>query len=353
MRRPPTSALLAVLAVAALSPERAGAVDVGREGATVFVTDPAGEPGGLRVYRDAATPDAVFFTSSSGSRVRAVPGCVQFATRHVGVGPDIVACSALGLLALRLDLARGADSLYAGTDLDGPVPWQITATTGPGNDHVEIQSTTAVAVDLGPGSDYLLAGSLLGPVSALGGTGADFLHTTGPAGATLDGQSGRDLLTGSPAPDRLIGGDGPDRFSFFGRDPANLRTDILQCGRGDDTVDTQPIPGADASCPAEIVLPRRARLTDTGISLRVRVAELVKARFEIDARSRSGRIDYTRRGRRTLEAGARTIRLRLSERGGRALADEDRRTANLHVVLDDESGDTRDLLVPVSLRRSG
>ena len=351
MRRPPTTAVLAVLVAAAVWPARAGAVDVGREGATVFVTDPAGEPGGLRVYRDAATPDAVYFTSTSGSRVRAVLGCLQSATRHVGVGPDIVACPVLGLLALRLDLAGGADSLYAGTDLDGPVPWQITATTGPGDDHVEIQSTTAVAVDLGPGSDYLLAGSQLGPVSALGGTGADLLHTTGPAGATLDGQSGADLLTGSLAPDRLVGGDGRDRFSFFGSDPANLRTDILQCGPGRDTVDTQPVPGADASCPAEIVLPRRARLTDTEIALRVRVAELVKARFEVYAQPSTGRIDYTRRGRRTLRAGARTIRLRLTERGGRALADEDRRSAKLHVVLSDASDDTRDLLVPISLRR--
>ena len=165
------------------------------------------------------------------------------------------------------------------------MPWAIAVTTGAGRDHVEIQGAGAVAVDLGPGSDYLLAGSQLGPLGALGGTGADFLHTTGPAGATLDGGRGADLLTGSLAPDRLTGGDGDDRFSFFGRDPANLRTDVLRCGPGDDTVDTQPVPGADAACPAEIVLPRRARLTDRGIALRVRVAEVVKARFEVFARA--------------------------------------------------------------------
>ena len=308
MRRPPTSAVLAALVAAALWPARAGAVDVGREGATVFVTDPAGEPGGLRVYRDAATPDAVFFTSTSGSRVRAGLGCLQFATRHVGVGPDIVACSAVGLLALRLDLAGGADSLYAGTDLDGPVPWQITATTGPGNDHVEIQSTTAVAVDLGPGSDYLLAGSQLGPVSRARRHRRRLpAHDRARRARRSTASPARDLLTGSLAPDRLIGGDGRDRFSFFGRDPANLRTDILQCGPGDDTVDTQPIPGADATCPAEIVLPRRARLTATGISLRVRVAELVKARFEIYARrAPAGSTTRAAAGARSRRARARS-----------------------------------------------
>ncbi len=317
----------------------------------MFVTDPAGEPGGLRVYRDAATPDAVFFTSTSGSSVKAAAGCLQFATRHVGVGPDIVGCSSLGVTTLRLDLAGGADSLVAGTDLDGPVPWAIAASTGPGRDHVEVQGIGAVAVDLGAGSDYLLAGSQLGPLTAAGGTGADFLHTTGPAGATLDGGRGADLLTGSLAPDVLTGGDGNDRFSFFGRDPANLRTDVLRCGPGGDTVDTQPVPGADAACPAEIVLPRRARLTDRGIALRVRVAEVVKARFEVYAEPSSGRIDFTRRGRRTLEAGARTLRLRLTDRGARSLDGDDRRAAKLHVVLTDSSGDTRDLLVPLTLRR--
>lgn len=344
-------AAAAVLALAALSPARAAAVDVGREATTVLVTDPAGEPGGLRVFRDPTAPDAVFFTSTSGGRVRAVAGCAQGATRRVGVGPDIVSCPVPGLLALRFDLGGGADSLYVGTDLTGPVPWAVAASTGRGPDHVEIQGAGAVAVDLGPGSDYLLAGSLLGPVTALGGGGPDLLHTTGPAGATLEGQGGSDLLTGSLAADRLTGGDGDDRFSFFGRDPANLRTDTLECGPGDDTVDAQPVPLADAACPAEIVLPRRARLRDARIDLRVRVAERVDARFELFARPSSGRIDYTRAGGRTLDAGAQTVRLRLTDRGARALADQDRRRAELHVVLVDASGDRRDLLVPVVLRR--
>ena len=344
-------ALIAVIAGAGVCPAAAGAVEVAREGSTVLVTDPAGEPGGLRVYRDAAAPDAVLFTSTSGSRVKAAAGCSQLATRQVGVGPDIVACPSLGLATLRLDLGGGADSLYAGTDVAGPVPWAVVATTGPGRDHVEIQGAGAVAVDLGPGSDYLLAGSQLGPMSARGGSGDDLLHTTGPAGAALDGGRGADLLTGSLALDQLTGAEGNDRFSFFGRDPANLRSDVLRCGPGDDTVDTQPVPGADAGCPAEIVLPRRARLTDSRIDLRVRVAEPVKGRFEIYAEPASGRIDFTRDGRRTLEAGARTLRLRLTDRGARSLDGDDRRAAKLHVVLDDASGDTRDVLVPLTLRR--
>ena len=350
-RTPDALAVIAVVAAAGLCPAAAGAVDVRREGSTVSVTDPQGAPGGLRVYRDAAAPDAVLFTSTSGSDVKAAAGCGQLATRRVGVGPDIVGCPGVGLATLRFDLAGGADSLYVGTDTAGPVPWAVAASTGPGRDHVEIQGAGAVAVDLGAGSDYLLAGSRLGPLSATGGTGRDLLHTTGPAGATLDGGRGADLLTGSLALDQLTGGDGNDRFSFFGRDPANLRSDLLRCGPGDDTVDTQPVPGADAACPAEIVLPRRARLRDSRIDLRVRVAEPVKARFEVYAEPSSGRIDYTRDGRRTLEAGARTLRLRLTDRGARSLDGDDRREAKLHVVLDDASGDTRDVLVPLTLRR--
>ena len=298
----------------------------------------------------------MFFTSTSGSRVRAGLGCIQFATRHVGVGPDIVACSAVGLLALRLDLAGGADSLYAGTDLDGPVPWQITATTGPGNDHVEIQSTTAVAVDLGPGSDYLLAGSQLGPVSrARRHRRRPPAHDRARRARRSTASPARDLLTGSLAPDRLIGGDGRDRFSFFGRDPANLRTDILQCGPGDDTVDTQPIPGADATCPAEIVLPRRARLTATGISLRVRVAELVKARFEVYAQlaQRPDRLHAPRPRARSRRARAR-IRLRLTERGARALDRRGPAHGQPPRRAQRRVGRTRATCsVEVSLRRSG
>ena len=109
--------------------------------------------------------------------------------------------------------------------------------------------------------------------------------------------------------------------------------------------------GADAACPAEIGLPRRARVRDSRIDLRVRVAEPVEARFEVSAEPSSGRIDYTRDGRRTLEAGARTLRLRLTDRGARSLDGDDRREAKLHVVLDDASGDTRDVLVPLTLRR--
>ncbi len=189
-------------------------------------------------------------------------------------------------------------------------------------------------------------------MSATGGTGRDLLHTTGPAGAALDGGRGADLLTGSLALDQLTGAEGNDRFSFFGRDPANLRSDVLRCGPGDDTVDTQPVPGADAALPRRDRAPA-ARAADATAGSTCGCASRSRSRrASRSTPSRaSGRIDFTRDGRRTLEAGARTLRLRLTDRGARSLDGDDRREAKLHVVLDDASGDTRDVLVPLTLRR--
>ncbi len=343
-------ALVALLALGAAADARA--VEVTREGAVIRAIDRTGEPGDLRVLRDPGIPDAVLLTSTTGARVTAGAGCVQVTVRRTGVGPDLVACPALGLLDLQFDLGGGADLLFVGPDDPlGPTPYTVTASTGAGHDAVAISAAGAVTADLGAGSDELTVGSTLGPVSVVGGPGRDFLHAGGPAAVVFDGGKGGDLFTSGPAPDRLIGGEGPDRFSFYGRDPELLLTDELQCGPGDDTVDVQPVPGAGVDCPAEIVLPRRARLGDATVGVRVAVGEIARVRLVVYAQRDSGRVDLTRRTTRTLEAGARTLTLRLTDRGERLLEDEERRTARLHVVLADESGDTRDVLTSIELRR--
>ena len=248
--------------------------------------------------------------------VTAGAGCVQVTVRRTGVGPDLVACPALGLLDLQFDLGGGADLLFVGPDDPlGATPYTVTASTGAGHDAVAISAAGAVTADLGAGSDELTVGSTLGPVSVVGGPGRDFLHAGGPAAVVFDGGKGGDLFTSGPAPDRLIGGEGPDRFSFYGRDPELLLTDELQCGPGDDTVDVQPVPGAGVDCPAEIVLPRRARLGDATVGVRVAVGEIARVRLVVYAQRDSGRVDLTRRTTRTLKAGARTLTLRLTDRG--------------------------------------
>jgi hypothetical protein len=108
---------------------------------------------------------------------------------------------------------------------------------------VEAPGTRDFEVDAEGGDDSVtgmggpgFAGPLrTGFVFAEGGTGNDFLQS-GPRGAALGGDEGRDILVGSPHEDLLEGGSGRDKmFGGHGSDrmyAADRKKDLVICGAG-------------------------------------------------------------------------------------------------------------------------
>lgn len=125
-----------------------------------------------------------------------------------------------------------------------PIPYgtanqpDVVINTGEGKDFVHVYTYSTLSIDLGAGTDRLIAYDNVGPASIGGGDGNDRL--TG---------SGRDPFSGAGFDDTIVPGEGsdkvawglPDEFGLNGTDSIDLsevkaKSDKVQCVGGDELI---------------------------------------------------------------------------------------------------------------------
>ena len=260
-----TAAVMFVMAVAAIAPSGAQASEAHLEQAadgsrTIVLTGAAGERNDILVDRNAGFTEGLYQLNDQDNTLDAGPGCKKKKRQPFNSDePKIVLCETANVVAVRVVLADGDDSVRIGK-LEGPVITEVVD-AGDGNDRVDGGDGPTV-VDAGAGLD--IVNTRGGDDQVAGGPDDDEI-TGGPGSDTIGGDGGNDTVRGYAQPDtneigvvtrfrggeinRLSGGDGndtvegdngPDEVAGdAGNDKLNGggAGDVLNGGAGDDTID--------------------------------------------------------------------------------------------------------------------
>jgi len=269
----PALVLLLLLAVPATA---SAGETIGREGSElVYRTDPVADDGGAFLLMAGDTKDELLVI---GGGITPGAGCKGVEVR----------CSVAGITGVRVVGGAGDENV----EVRGP--WPVVADLGAGDDAFLAEAPSA-AVAGGPGDDRLdvaNAENAPGPFQVDGGAGKDTVVMAGRApGVTLGGGEGDDLLA----------------VALSG--PGGAPVDFV-CGPGADRTIGEPQDRNGDGCARPVAGLTGLRRVDRSFR-EGRLEAPARTTVTLRRRTRSGTIDGTVIARRTVQAPAGPLRVRL------------------------------------------